>query len=275
MRALVFLLSFSAAQVEAATVASGRNWRLAIESIECADSLLVIGTRIDYRGPSGPVEAPVIRLADDKGKFTPPKSLVWKSGSKELAELLPSGGLRNIASGNSSEIQLRFEARDAGGELKLEFGDIEAFSLTRKGCKGVLKPEQIQAPRAARGARSEGSKLGPVYRARYPCRAGEALRTISADHPPYLPRQLLVLGRGYLPNARRVELPMGSAAAQSYAYSGLDDLKAVEDAARKAVAADFPQYLSAKYFAFNWGAQKAQSNEVYSIGLYELRPCPK
>jgi hypothetical protein len=98
---------------------------------------------------------------------------------------------------------------------------------------------------------------------------------VAAEFPPYLPRQLLVFGRGYLPNVREIELPMGRSPAQSYAYAGLDDLKAIEDAARRALGADFPEYRSPKYFAFNWGVQRSQSgNELYSVGVYELRPCP-
>jgi hypothetical protein len=98
---------------------------------------------------------------------------------------------------------------------------------------------------------------------------------VAADYPPYLPKQLLLFGRGYLPSAREVALPMGRAPAQAYAYSGPDELKALEAAARKAIAADFPQYDKARHFAFNWGVQKARSgNDLYSIGIYELRACP-
>jgi hypothetical protein len=98
---------------------------------------------------------------------------------------------------------------------------------------------------------------------------------VTAEYPPYLPLQLVVLGRGYLPNARAIELPMGRAPAQAYAYAGLDDLKAIEDAARRALGADFAHYRAPQYFAFNWGVQRSESgNEVYAVGLYELRPCP-
>ena len=68
---------------------------------------------------------------------------------------------------------------------------------------------------------------------------------------------------------------MGRAAAQSYAYAGVDDLKAIEDAARGALGADFPQYRAPQYFAFNWGVQRSPSgNELFAIGVYELRACP-
>ena len=73
---------------------------------------------------------------------------------------------------------------------------------------------------------------------------------------------------------------MGKAPAQSYFYMGVDKLDAVENAARRLMAADFPEYraglAATKHFAFNWGMQKAQSgNALYSIGIYDVRPCPK
>ena len=123
--------------------------------------------------------------------------------------------------------------------------------------------------------RAEGAKPDfPVHRGRYPCLPNS---TIDAEYPPYLPRQLLLFGRGYLPNAREIDLPMGWASAQAYFYVGADDVIAIENAARRALVADFPEYSSgARYFAFNWGTQKAQSgNDMYSIGIYELRSCPK
>ena len=63
-RALGFLLPAvlicHSADSDAAAVASGRNWRISLERIQCeeAGSLLVIGTRVHYLGPKGPVEAP-------------------------------------------------------------------------------------------------------------------------------------------------------------------------------------------------------------------------
>jgi len=224
-------------------------------------------------GSERPVEAPVSQLVDVKGRRYSPKSLVWKRGSTPIAEWLSAGGLPNIQSEDIGEVQLRFEAGGASGDLKLEFGDIRAFSLGA--CGSLLKPDQIQAPRAPRRAAADSAKSGiRVYRNAYPCSPSSS--PASAEHPPCLPRQLLLFGRGYLPNARQVELPMGKAPAQSYSYVGPDDLKAVEVAARQAILADFPQYGGEKHFAFNWGAQKAASgNEAYSIGIYDVRPCPK
>jgi hypothetical protein len=285
-----------AAASDAAATASGRHWRIAIGSIECEDAgaVLALGTRIAYVGPKGLVEAPVSRLVDAKGKPYLPKSLVWRGGSKALAQWLPAGGLRNVQSEHTADVELKFDAQGATAPLQLEFGDIKAFYLTRKSasgaggvCESLLAPGQLAAPRAPRPSRAGSPKLrARVYRAAYPCSEQPGtLRTTEADHPPYLPRQLLLLGRGYLPAAREVELPMGRATAQSYAYVGVDELKAVEDAARRAITSDFLQYRSslvpdppgarrAKYFAFNWGAQRDRSgNEVYSIGIYELRPC--
>jgi hypothetical protein len=281
MRALALVILCCAAQAAAAATASGRNWRITVDSVECeAPDTLAIGTRVRYLGPKGPVEAPVVRLVDDQGTRHPPKSLVWKSGAAPLAAWLAAGGLANLQSEEVGEMQLKFALQGASGGLRLEYGDVGALALTRNAGKGIcerlLKPAEIRLPRAPRAARIESSKRNfPVHRARYPC--GTPPQLIVAEYPPYPPRQLLVFGRGYLPNAREIQLPMGAAPAQAYVYAGADDLIAVENAARRAIAADFPGHLgNAKAFAFNWGTQKAQSgNEIYSIGLYELRACPK
>ena len=271
---------FFSCGAEAASIASGRNWRLAIDSLECPGGALTLGTRIGYLGPKGPVESPVIQLVDAKGARYLPRSLVWQqAGSRQLADWLSGGGLANLQSEDVGAVELRFEPRDAAGELRLEFGDIDAFALTRKGagsfCTRLLKPGDLQTPRRARSG--QGGKIDlRFYRKAYPCLSGsKAAVTVEAQHPPYLPRQLLVLGRGYLPNAREIALPMGSARAQSYAFSGADELKAVEAAARRALSADFLQLVKAGSFVFDWGLQKgASGNEMYSIGIYELRACP-
>jgi hypothetical protein len=268
--------------VDAAAIATGRNWRLAIDSIECepAPALLTIGVRIGYLGPKGPVEAPLSQLVDANGKPHLPRSLVWQRGSKPLAAWLSAGGLSNLQSQSVAEVQLKFDLRDAQGELQLEFGDIRAFALTRKGsagCEGLLRPEQLRAPRTMRAAGAEPAKPGMrIYRNRYLCtQASGTPRSVEASYPPYPPRQLLLFGRGYLPNAREIELPMGKAPAQPYFYSGLDELNAVEDAARRTISADFPQYAGGAHFAFNWGVQKAASgNEMYSVGIYPIGACP-
>ena len=274
---------------DAAAVAAGRNWRIAVHKIQCEDagSLLVIGTRVHYLGPKGPVEAPVSELIDGEGRQVRPRSMVWKDGNKQLAQWLPSGGLANVQSEYIGDVLLKFDVRGVTGELKFAFGDIKTFPLTRKGatasrgiCESLLKPGAIQATRASRLAGNEPLKLR-IFREAYPCLPPQgALRVIETDHPPYVPRQLLLFGRGYLPNARQVELPMGKAPAQSYFYVGVDELDAVENAARRLVAADFTEYraglAATKQFAFNWGVQKAQSgNALYSIGIYDVRPCPK
>lgn len=262
-----------------AVTASGRHWRLSIDSIECqaAGSVLSVATRIDYLGPKGPVEAPVSQLLDGKGQAHPPRSLVWRRGSKPLADWLSAGGLSNLQSEAVAELELKFHVGEASGDLALEFGDIRAFALTRKrsgGCEGLLKLHQVRLPRAARQARGAGAQPVRVYRHAYACTRKGSLRTTEAQYPPHLPRQLLLFGRGYLPNARQIQLPMGSAPAQPYLYSGPDELAAVEHAARRAMVGDFPQFTGAKHFAFNWGAQKATSgNEMYAVGLYELRAC--
>ena len=48
----------------AAATASGRNWRITIDSLSCEAALLAIGIRVGYLGPKGAVEAPVSRLVD-------------------------------------------------------------------------------------------------------------------------------------------------------------------------------------------------------------------
>src|SRR5262245_29171892 len=100
-----------ASGAEAAAVASGRNWRISVERLQCeaAGSQLVLGTRIQYLGPKGPVEAPLVALVDAAGKRHVPRSLVWNGGDRQLAELLSAGGLRNLQAENAAGIQLKFE----------------------------------------------------------------------------------------------------------------------------------------------------------------------
>ena len=268
--ALLAVVSYTAC-INAATVAAGRHWRLSISAIECEGASLVIRTRVQFLGRSGAVEAPVSRVVDAKGKRFLPKGVAWKEGSQGLAQWLITGGLRNIDAGVLGDLVLGFDVQDAAGALRLEFGDIAAFAVMGK--NACLKPGEIRAPRAASPAPVDRLDFR-VYRAGYPC--GATRRTIEANHPPHLPKQLLLFGRGFLPNAREVELPMGTAPAQAYSYPGEDNLAAVERAARRAMLADFPQYSTDKYFAFNWGSQRgASGNELYSIGIYELRPCPR
>lgn len=239
----------------------------------------MVSARVDYRGPGGAVEAPLVRLVDGEGRVEVPKSIAWQAGAKPLAEWLSSGGLRNLKPEPLGAIELKFPLPASSRGLRLEFGDVPGFAIARDAgtalCASLLKPEQLQAPRAPRSNRVAKADF-PVHRARYPCSAAQGVRTIAAEYPPYLPRQLLVFGRGFLPNAREIELPMGRAAAQPYAYSGLDSFDAVEAAARRAVLSDFPGYPPAQHFAFNWGSQRSASgNEMYSVGIYELRACPK
>jgi hypothetical protein len=222
LAAFIVLLA-AVAEAGAAAVASGRHWRLTIDRLECEAPLITVGTQVRYLGPKGAVEAPVIRLVDGAGKPITPRSLVWKRGSKPYAEWLSAGGLANMQSEDVGEFDLRFDVGEAAGPVKLEFGDIRAFALTRgKGsCGGLLKLDTLQAPRVSRSAEAKAAMR--IHRGRYPCAGGG---TVEAAYPPYLPRQLLLFGRGYLPAAREIDLPMGRAPAQGYAYSGPDDLKA-------------------------------------------------
>jgi hypothetical protein len=274
----VFLALLAAVPLpgHAASIASGKHWRLSIDSLACegAYSPLVLGAQIRYLGPKGPVEAPVIRLVGADAQPILPRSLVWVRGSKQHAAWLTSGGVASLQFEEIGDVQLRFDISGASGGLQLEFGDIPAFSLSAGGCERLLKPDAIRAPRARA---SKGAKTDMrVYRASYPClpRPGGPARTVEAQYPPHAPKQLLLFGRGYLPSTRQVDLPMGRAPAQAYAYNGPDALEPIEQAARAALATDFPEYLRpAKYFAFNWGTQKGAANIVDSIGIYELRPC--
>jgi hypothetical protein len=259
--------------------AAAGNWRLAIDSLACDSAgVMTVGGRIRYLGPKAPVESPVVRLAEAGGKLLLPRGLVWRSGSKPLAALLAVGGVRGLQPGDAAQVEFRFDTSEAAGPLLLEFGDLPAFALARKGraCVNLLKAPAVPAPQAPHAASKEPARLR-VYRNAYPCgRAPAALKTIEADHPPYLPKQLIVLGRGYLPGIRHVDLPMGRAPARTYLYTGADTLDAIEQAARRAIAGDFPEYASGAFFAFNWGEHRgATGNQIDSIGLYQLRPCQK
>jgi hypothetical protein len=266
MGTIVPILSLLSPLALAAPTAAGLHWRLSIDSIDCAPAQIGVGMRIRYVGPKGPVEAPVNALIDATGAAHAPKSLAWRGGSKALAQWLAAGGIHNVQAEQVTEVQLKF---DRPAEPRLAFGDIKAFPLP-------CEPRELQVPGASRKEKPRDLQFR-VHRATYPCKGTPG--TIEANHPPHLPRQLLVFGRGYLPNAREVELPMGTAPAQSYVYAGLDELDAVDAAVRRAVAADFPRLGAAlaerRYFAFNWGVQKtASGNEAYSIGIYERRACP-
>jgi hypothetical protein len=274
MRATLFVLLLITIPPGMAATASGRNWRITIDRLDCRDGVMTLATRIRYLGPKAPVESPVIQLVDAKGARHAPKSLVWIHGSKGVAEWLSAGGLTLLQPEELGAVQIRFEPRDAAGELKLEFGDIGAFALSRNGCEGVLKPQQLKTP--APPPRKEGKSSLRVYRVLYPCRAKSGGSVVTdAQIVPYLPAQLLVFGHGYLPNAREIALPMGVAPAQSYAFSGVDDRKAVEALALRVAGSDFPQYGASRYFAYDWGVQRSASgNELQSVGIYELRACP-
>ena len=270
----VFLALCFFLEAAAAATASGRNWRITIDRLECQSGVLTLATKIRYLGPKGPVESPVIQLADAKGARHAPKSLVWILGSKAVAEWLSGGGITNLQSEDLGAVLIRFERGEAAGERKLEFGDISAFSLT-DAAGACVKLAQLKMP--ARPQHKPDAKAAPrMYRVLYPCRGKSEISVVTdAQYPPYLPVQLLVFGHGYLPNAREISLPMGIAPAQSYAFSGVDDRKAVEALALRVAGSDFAQYGAGRYFAYDWGVQRSASgNEIQSVGIYELRGCP-
>ena len=292
-RLLLLILVCAAADAGAAAIASGRNWRVTIGSLQCdAGATLAIGTKIEYLGPTAPAETPANELADGEGKTIRPKSLVWKGGSKDLARWLPAGRMANVQTLAAADVELKYDARDAKGGLNLAFGDIPAFALTRKAsgkpvCESLLKPDELRAPRTMLVKPNMQAPRVRVYRESYPCRTPQgAVRVREANQPPHLPLQMLLFGRGYLPAARQVDLPAGKTPAQSYVYAGTDDFAMLEDAARRAIAADFGSYRAdllmvgdagvKKYYAFNWGHQKSLAgNELYSVGIYQVQACPR
>lgn len=250
MRRLVLVLLVAGAGAgHAAPMVSSRNWQLAIEALQCSEARLGIEARIRYTGPKGPVEAPVMRIAEATSRHYAPRGLVWKQGAKPLAQWLSAGGLANLQSEDVGAVLVRFELDGATAPLQLEFGDIAPVPLTRNAdgsaplCARVLKRGEIRTvrPRPA-GTRKVAMR---VYRSAYPCvDAAGARRTVEAQYPPHPPAQLLILGRGYLP------------------------------AARRALAADFPQYATSRHFACNWGEHRSPAgNPLDSVGLYELRAC--
>jgi len=273
----------------AAATASGRHWQVTPVELRCEGNkaFLVADLRVRYTGSKGLVEAPLTRLVDGTGRRFPPQSLVWKSGPRENVKWLVAGGVSSLSPGEVGEFAFKFDVRGALSGLSLEFGDIGAFAITRRegdggACEKLLPANRIQPPAAP--GKEQGQVKGRVYRAAYPCAAHGSLRTVEAKYPPELPKQLLVFGRGFLPNTREVKLPMGTARAQAYAYAGVSDLDSIENAARRALGG-FPEYAPhlvaapadtrKKYFLFNWGSEQAPSgNELFSIGVYDLKACP-
>jgi hypothetical protein len=292
---LLAMLICHSAGATAAAVASGRNWSLTIESLQCdaAGSQLAIGIKVRYLGPKGSVEAPVSELLGDGGKQIPPRSLVWQGGPKELARWLPTGGLAKVQSESIGDFQLKFDLPASTGNLKLAFGDIEAFLLTSRdatrACASLLKPEQLQLPRALPRTASKEKPNLRVFREAYPCLTPKGdLRTVEANQPPHNPLQMLLFGRDFLPSARQVELPAGNVPAKTYSYTGADALVPLEEEACRVMAADHGEYLAGlvtapasaskakKFFAFNWGVQKSRSGgTLYPIAIYEVRRCAK
>jgi hypothetical protein len=292
---LLAMLMCLAAGAAAAPIASGRNWSVTVDSLQCdaAGSQLAIGIKVRYLGPKGSVEAPVSELLGDGGRQIVPRSLVWQGGPKELARWLPTGGLAKVQSEAIGDFQLKFDLPASTGSLQLAFGDIEAFFLTsrdaKRACASLLKPDQLQLPRALpRPVAREKPNLR-VFREAYPCLTPKGeLRTVEANQPPHNPQQMLLFGRDFLPSARQVDLPAGHVPARTYAYTGADALIPLEDEASRLIAADYGEYLAGlvtapvsaskakKHFAFNWGVQKSRSGgTLYPIAIYEVRRCAK
>jgi hypothetical protein len=251
----------------------------------------MVGIKLRYLGPKGAVEAPISELIDGAGGTIRPRSLVWQGGPRELARWLPTGGLAKVQFEYVGAMQLKFDLPAAAAGLKFAFGDIEAFPLTRTGaqraCGSLLKPGELQLPRALpRPVPKEKPDLR-VFREAYPCLTPQrALRTVEANQPPQHPLHVLLFGRDFLPNVRQVDLPTGNVPAKSYSYTGADALVPLEEEASRMMAADYGDYLpglvtapvsaskARKYFAFNWGVQKSRSGgALYPIAIYEVKAC--
>ena len=103
--------------------ASGRNWRIAVQSLQCqGNGLLVMGARVHHRGPDGAVEAPTSRSSMRRA------TLIVRS------EMKPGGGVEPPGKPVTSASCTRFPVHSASGALELEFGDIRAFTVSRDAC---------------------------------------------------------------------------------------------------------------------------------------------
>ena len=88
-------------------------------------------------------------------------------------------------------------------------------------------------------------------------------------------RCTIVLGRGYLPNARLIELPMGWRR-RSRTHAGVDDLKFIEDARAARSPPTFCSTAHRDISPSTGACQRSQSgNEILAVGVYDLRPCLK
>lgn len=292
LRGLLALVLVLACLSGHARTATGRHWQGTVEALACAEdpARLTLDLRLRHVGGAGLAEVPVVQLVDANGGVHLPKALAWVAGSKALAAWLAAGGVRQVPAGEEARVQWRFDVPGNADGLRLEVGDAPGLAITiaRAGgglCTRVAKVHEMKAEAAAKAPLPPRADPAlRIHRLAYPCLPGGGgpARKIDAPFPPYLPEQLVVLGRGYLPNARAIDLPMGKAPARGYAYAGPDELGGYEDAARRAIAGDFPKVRAqlvpeekARLFAFNWGQQtSASGNPLHAIGIYALRPCP-
>ena len=165
-QAIGFLVAIGcAADAGAAATASGRNWRLAIESLECEGA-----RRARHEDPLPRAER-AGRVAGNpaggrEGRQHPPRA--WCGGRRQPADrrLARRGaGWPTCSSEDVGEVQLKFELPEASGALQLRVRRHRGFALTRKGsrtvCEGLLKPERIRTPRQVRPTRAPEGRIEP------------------------------------------------------------------------------------------------------------------
>ena len=167
----------------------GHELALATEH-ECPGRADRVGTRVEYRGPSGPSRRRPARRRQGQVHSAEEPVLIAGARSSRFAAFR---GRETSASGMQRD-HLRFDTR-TWRELKPISG-FEAFSLTRTAAS-VLKPRDPR-PRSARASASSAPALLSGLSRRYPFRR-ENPSPISADLRPTA-RQLLCR-RVYLPNA--------------------------------------------------------------------------
>jgi hypothetical protein len=279
---------------------ASRNWRLRLREIGCTPTLSLLSVRADvqYIGPTGIVEAPVLTVADAEGNEHAPGAVgMPKDAAPEVqawaASVLGGGGARRkLVSGTQlGTVESQFPLPAAVRGLRLHFADIEPFPVANtsyEGLRGLCRALAAgagadRAPTPGPKAASGGKTIS-MYAGMYPCNSGQATRMSMADYPPDAPVQVLTLGKGFLPSARAANTNQGRVPARGYMYNGPEDAQAVKEFAREMIAGDFPQYCSSlalpaggslfrgePYYAALW--QRTRFRDFHVVGIYAQRPC--
>ena len=230
------------------------------------------------------------QLVDGKGKRASCRSsLVWKQRQQAARRLAlrrrpEQPAVRGRRRGRSSSFDVARGARRRCSSSSATSARLRSRARERRVRTGCSSPTQLQAPRVARSRPKRAgrkSDLRVLSQARIPaCRRRRRRHRRRRRYPPYLPRQLLVFGRGYLPNARRDRSCRWAqrAGAVLCAMPARTSSRRVRGAPRaRGGARRFPAATrKRRHFAFNWGVQKAAraATSSYSVGLYDLRACP-